>query len=64
MDYDDLYNLDTTQVLIGQKPTGYSAGKLIEKRCYLQLLYKSNRPHFVWINRRHKTHLEGGWENT
>ena len=49
-------NLDTTRVLIGQKPTrlGYCAGKLIENCYFLQLFLKSNRPLFLWVYCRKK----------
>ena len=37
----------------------YCAGKLIEN---LNLFYKSNRPHFLWVHRRNNP--LGCWENT
>ena len=51
-------SMSTTRVLIGQKLMVYCTGKLIlsrETSCYyLQLFYKSNRLHFLWVSRRHK----------
>lgn len=39
-----------------QKPIsmGYCSGKLTNNFCYLQLFYKRNTPHFLWIYRRNK----------
>ena len=42
----------SVRFLIGQKPMGYWTSKVQENCYFLQLFYKNDKPHFLWVFRR------------